>query len=52
MVRATKYPKREIALIDDNGQEWARAVLSAPAIKRLIKLYQGQGIYLEEKAVA
>ena len=46
-----KYPKREIALVDESGQEWARAVLSAPAIKRLIKLYQGQGIYLSERAV-
>lgn len=48
MVRATKYPKREIALIDESGQEWARAVLSAPAIKRLIKLYKDQGVWLEE----
>ena len=48
---ANKYPKREIALIDDEGNEWARAILTAPAIKRLIKLYQGQGIYLSERAV-
>ena len=47
---ANKYPKREIALIDEKGREWARAILTAPAIKRLIKLYQGQGIYLSERA--
>lgn len=49
---ANKYPKREIALVDDSGQEWARATLSAPAIKRLIKLYQLQEIYLQEKEIA
>lgn len=49
---ANKYPKREIALVDEEGQEWARAILSAPAIKRLIKLYKDQGIWLEERAVA
>lgn len=48
----SKYPKREIALVDESGQEWARATLSAPAIKRLIKLYKDQGIWLEERAVA
>ena len=49
---ANKYPKREIALVDEEGQEWARATLSAPAIKRLIKLYQLQEIYLQEKEIA
>jgi hypothetical protein len=49
---ASKYPKREIALVDEEGQEWARATLSAPAIKRLIKLYQLQEIYLQEKEIA
>lgn len=49
---ANKYPKREIALVDEAGQEWARAILTAPAIKRLIKLYKDQGIWLEERAVA
>lgn len=48
---ANKYPKREISLVDEAGQEWARAILTTPAIKRLIKLYQGQGIYLSERAV-
>jgi len=43
-----KYPKREITLIDEQGQEWVRAYLTAPAIKRLIRLYQAQGLYLEE----
>lgn len=46
-----KYPKREIALIDDEGNEWARAILTAPAIKRLIKLYQLQEIYLQEREI-
>ena len=49
---ASKYPKREIALVDEAGQEWARAILTAPAIKRLIKLYQLQEIYLQEKEIA
>ena len=47
-----KYPKREIALIDEEGREWVRACLTAPALNRLIKLYRGQGVWLEEKAVA
>ena len=47
-----KYPKQEIALVDDSGVEWVRACLSAPAIKRMIKLYQGQGVWLSERAVA
>lgn len=37
--------------VDDEGNEWARAILTAPAIKRLIKLYKDQGIWLEERAV-
>ena len=49
---ANKYPKREIALVDESGREWVRACLTAPAIKRIIKLYQLQEIYLQERAVA
>lgn len=49
---ANKYPKREIALVDDDGREWVRATLTAPAIKRIIKLYKSEGIWLEERAVA
>lgn len=47
-----KYPKREIALVDEEGREWVRACLTAPVIKRIIRLYQGQGVWLEERAVA
>jgi len=47
-----RYPKQEISLIDQEGREWARASLTAPAIKRIIKLYQAQGIHLEERRVA
>lgn len=47
-----KYPKREIALIDDEGREWVRACLTAPAIKRIVRLYKEQGVWLEERAVA
>ena len=47
-----KYPKREIALIDEEGREWIRACLTAPAIKRIIRLYKEQGVWLEERAIA
>lgn len=47
-----KYPKREIALIDEEGREWVRACLTAPAIKRIIKLYKDQDIWLSERVSA
>ena len=47
-----KYPKQEIALVDDSGVEWVRACLSAPAVKRIIKLYKDQGLWLSERVVA
>ena len=43
-----KYPKREIALIDEEGREWVRACLTEPVIKRIIKLYRAQEIWLKE----
>ena len=46
-----KNRKREVALIDEQGQEWVRALLNAPAIKRIIKLYQGQGVSLEAREI-
>ena len=49
---ANRYPKREIALVDEEGQEWVRATLTAPAIKRIIRLYQLQEIYLQEREIA
>lgn len=45
-----KYPKREIVLVDETGAEWVRATLTAPAMKRIIRLYQAQEVYLEEVA--
>ena len=47
-----KQEKKEIALIDEEGHEWVRATLTAPAIKRIIRLYKAQEIWLTEKAVA
>lgn len=44
--------KREIALIDDSGVEWVRAILTPAAVNRIIKLYKAQNIWLNEKAVA
>lgn len=47
-----KQEKKEIALVDEEGREWVRATLTAPAIARLIRLYKAQEIWLSEKAVA
>lgn len=45
-----KYHKREVSLIDEGGVEWIRAALTPPAIKRIIRLYREQEIWLEEVA--
>lgn len=47
-----KYPKREIVLVDETGAEWVRATLTAPAMKRIIRLYQAQEVYLSEIVAA
>ena len=47
-----KTVKREIALVDDSGVEWARAILTPAAVNRIIKLYKAQDIWLNERAVA
>lgn len=47
-----KQEKKEIVLIDEEGREWVRAALTAPAIKRIIRLYKAQEIWLTERAAA
>lgn len=42
-----KQEKREIVLVDESGFEWIRAALTPPAIKRIIRLYRAQEIWLE-----
>ena len=42
-----KREKRDVRLIDEQGVEWITATLTEPAIKRLIKLYKDQNIWLE-----
>jgi hypothetical protein len=44
-----KQPAQEIALIDQEGQEWARATLSLTRLNALIKEYKRQGIHLTPK---
>lgn len=48
----SKTVKREIALVDESGVEWVRANLTPAAIKRIIKLYKMQEIWLNEREVA
>lgn len=48
----SKQLKREIALVDDSGIEWVRAALTPAAVKRIIKLYKMQEIWLNEREVA
>lgn len=47
-----KYAKREVCLVDDLGVEWVRASLTAPAVKRIIRLYQAQEVWLSERITA
>lgn len=43
-----KTVKREVCLIDDTGAEWVRATLSPSAVKRIVKEYLRQGVWLKE----
>lgn len=45
-----KREKREIRLLDELGATWVEATLTEPAIKRMIREYQKQGIWLEVKS--
>lgn len=47
-----KQIKREISLIDYDGAEWVRAILSETRLRAILKLYEKQGIHLQEKASA
>ena len=47
-----KRVKREIALVDDSGVEWVRAILTPAAVNRIIKLYKAQDIWLSERVGA
>ena len=46
IVKKGKKTAQEIALIDSDGQEWARATLSLTRLNALIKEYKKQGIHL------
>ena len=41
-----KAIKSEISLVDEDGVEWVRAMLSPATIKRLVRMYEAQEIYL------
>jgi hypothetical protein len=41
-----KQNKQEIALIDEEGQEWAVATLSPTRLNVLLREYKRQGIFL------
>ena len=43
-----KNRKREVALIDEQGQEWVRAILSPACVRRIIKEFARYSIQLEE----
>ena len=47
-----KQIKREISLIDYDGAEWVRAILSETRLRAILKLYEKQGIHLQEQASA
>ena len=47
-----KQIKREITLIDYDGAEWVRAILSETRLRAILKLYEKQGIHLQEKVSA
>ena len=47
-----KNIKREISLIDNDGAEWVRAILSETRLRAILKVYEKQGIYLQEKVSA
>ena len=44
--KKNKKIAREVALVDSEGQEWARASLSATRLNALIREYKRQGIFL------
>lgn len=41
-----KYPKTRARLVDSDGWVWVEADLTPPAIKRILKEYQRQQIWL------
>ena len=41
-----KQPAQDYALIDQEGQEWARATLSLTRLNALLREYKRQGIFL------
>jgi hypothetical protein len=47
-----KNIKREISLIDNDGAEWVRAILSETRLRAILKLYEKQGVHLQEKVSA
>lgn len=47
-----KQIKREISLIDNDGAEWVRAILSETRLRAILKVYKKQGIHLQEKVSA
>jgi len=47
-----KQIKREISLIDNDGAEWVRAILSETRLRAILKVYEKQGIHLQEKVSA
>lgn len=47
-----KQIKREISLIDNDGAEWVRAILSETRLRAILKIYEKQGIHLQEKVSA
>jgi len=47
-----KNIKREISLIDNDGAEWVRAILSEARLRAILKVYEKQGIHLQEKVSA
>ena len=47
-----KQIMREISLIDYDGAEWVKAILSETRLRAILKVYEKQGIHLQEKVSA
>lgn len=43
-----RQPKHRVILVDEFGQEWVNAELTATKTERLIKAYARHGIYLQQ----
>lgn len=48
----SKTIKSEVSLVDEQGREWVRAILSPATIKRLVRMYQAQEVWLSVREVA